>query len=254
MGARNRWLAAACALLFLGAAPARAEGTLIFAAASLKEALDEAIGIYAKSGGGVVRASYAASSSLAQQIKAGAPADLFMSADRDWMDELEKTNSIDVQSRRDVLRNRLVLIAPSGTAGSLELAPGAPLAAALGTGRLCMADPEHVPAGRYGRTGLVALGLWSSVESRVARADNVRSALAFVARGECPLGVVYATDARSEPKVRIVSTFPPGSHPPVVYPTALTRNARPEARRFWAFLVSPAARPAFEKHGFEWLN
>jgi molybdate transport system substrate-binding protein len=117
-----------------------------------------------------------------------------------------------------------------------------------------MADPEHVPAGRYGRTGLVALGLWSSVESRVARADNVRAALAFVARGECPLGVVYATDARSEPKVRIVSTFPPGSHPPVVYPTALTRNARPEARRFWAFLVSPAARPAFEKHGFEWLN
>lgn len=245
-----RWVALACLAFVLGAAPARAEDVLVFATASFKEALDEATESYRKSGGGAVRLSYAASSALAQQIKAGAPADIFISADRDWMDDLARAGVIMNDSRRNLVGNRLVLVAPAGSAVSLVIGRDAPLAAALGERRLCMADPDHVPAGRYGRRALQHLGLWSSVESRLSRAENVRHALAFVAQGECALGVVYATDAKVETKVRVVSVFPTDSHPPIIYPVALTRTARAAARPFHAFLHGQVARAIFEKHGF----
>jgi molybdate transport system substrate-binding protein len=257
-----RRLLRACAALLLvagacGPGIARAE-PLVFAAASLKEALDAASDAFVRARGGARPVvSYAASSALARQIEQGAPAEVFLSADEDWMDHLERRGQLRPGSRSALLRNRLVLIAPasaaSARAGSaLRLAPGAPLAAALGAdGRLAVGDVASVPAGRYAKAALESLGLWPSVAARLAQTENVRVALTLVARGEAPLGIVYATDARAEPKVRVVDTFPESSHPPIVYPVALTAGARsPRAQAFVDFLRSPEGLAVFSAHGF----
>jgi len=227
---------------------------LVFAAASLKTALDAIAGEWRRQGGKEATISYAASSTLAKQIDNGAPAGLFISADAEWMDYLQERQLIDPKTRGDLLGNRLVLIAPASTGSSTQIAPGFPLAALLGDGHLAMADPASVPAGKYGKAALERLGVWSTVENRVAAAENVRAALLLVARGEAPLGIVYRTDAAAEPSVRVVGTFPPDSHPPIVYPMALTRSAGPDSRAFAAYLRGPAARPLFEGQGFTVLD
>jgi molybdate transport system substrate-binding protein len=235
--------------------PARAAGIVVFAAASLKNALDAVAAKWHDQSGRTVTISYAASSTLAKQIENGAPADLFISADLKWMDHLQQHQQIKPQSRFDLLGNSLVLIAPTDSALAkkplLTIAPGLPLATLLGKGGLlAMADPSAVPAGLYGKAALTKLGLWPSVEHRVAAAENVRAALALVARGEVPLGIVYKTDAAVEPGVRVVGTFPADSHPPITYPLAQTVSARPGAADFAAYLRSPAAAAVFEAQGF----
>jgi molybdate transport system substrate-binding protein len=245
-----RWLLA-LALAAAGAGVHAQERVLVFAAASLKNALDEA------AAQAPVRAvvSYASSSALARQIEAGAPAEVYVSADLAWMDYLQQRNLIRNDSRRNLLGNKLVLIAPATSSVKAAVEAGFPLAQLLGSGRLALGDPSHVPAGRYARAALESLGVWESVQGRLAPAENVRAALALVARGEAPLGVVYATDAAAEPRVRVVGAFPDGSHPPIVYPVALTVAAKGEAaRRFLAFLGSQNASRIFEKHGFTPLN
>lgn len=259
MGAHGRaplLVAILLALLAPWSAPAHAEDVLVFAAASLRNALDDAVALYGRQGGGRVRVSYAASSTLARQIENGAPADIFISADRDWMDYLAARRLIRPKTRVDLLGNRLVLVAPADSRVTADIRPGFPLAALLGDGRLAMADPDSVPAGKYGKAALEALGVWQSVRDRIVRAENVRAALYFVDRGEAPLGIVYATDAAADKGVRIVGTFPPDSHPPIIYPAALTTasHAPDAAARFLAFLESPAARPAFTKQGFAVLE
>jgi molybdate transport system substrate-binding protein len=243
-------LAAALALLLSGTA--HAQPLVVFAAASLKNALDEVSTLSAAK----PAISYGASSALARQIEAGAPAQVFVSADLDWMDYLERRQRLRDGTRRSLLGNRLVLIAPAGSSVQAEIRPGFPLAALLGGGRLATADPAHVPAGKYTKAALEKLGVWASVAGRLAPAENVRAALALVARGETPLGTVYATDAAAEPKVRVVAVFPDGLHPPIVYPVALTATAPASgaAADFVTLLVSPAARKVFEKHGFTPLN
>jgi molybdate transport system substrate-binding protein len=222
----------------------------VFAAASLSDVVTELGKEFTKDTGVRVVSSFAASSALARQIDAGAPADLFFSADTDWMDYLEAHNEIRKASRHDVVGNRLVLIAPHDSAIKLAVAANFPLAAALGGGRLATGDPDSVPVGRYARAALTALGVWSSVADHLIRADNVRVALAFVARGEAPLGIVYETDARIEPGVRIVAVFPDSTHDPIVYPVALTKTAQPAAERFLDFLRSPRAAAIFARYGF----
>jgi len=239
-------LALACA------APALAQPgpVTVFAAASLKNALDDVDAAYAARSHTPVRASYAGSSALARQIEQGAPADVFISADSDWMDYVAQKNLIVAASRRDVLTNHLALIAPAGSPLRLPIGPGMPLAQALGDGRLAIAGPD-VPAGKYGRASLTALGVWDSVKDHLAPAENVRGALAFVAQGEAPLGIVYDTDAQSEPKVRIVGLFPDASHPRIVYPAALiaaSHNAA--AAGYLAFLEGPQAGAIFKRYGF----
>lgn len=227
----------------------------VFAAASLKNALDETAAIYERKAGGKVAVSYAASSALARQIEALAPADVFISADLDWMDYLQSRGLIRSESRVDLFGNQLVLIAPRGSPLSLVIGPDMPIARALGDGRLAMADPDGVPAGKYGKSALAALGVWGAVAPRVARAENVRAALAFVARGESPLGIVYQTDAAAERKVRTVGVFPAGTYPPIVYPAAVTAaSKRTAAADFIRFLRSVEAAAAFEKHGFTILR
>jgi molybdate transport system substrate-binding protein len=195
--------------------------------------------------------SYAASSALAKQIENGAPADLFISADLEWMDYLAAKKLIDAQSRSNLLSNRLVLIAPAGSSVKLDVAPNFPLAATLGGGRLSIADPEHVPAGKYARSALESLGVWGSVAGRTARSENVRAALVLVSRGEAPLGIVYRTDALADVRVRTVAEFPESNHPPIVYPAALIASTKsPAARDFLEYLKSPAARALWTKHGF----
>jgi molybdate transport system substrate-binding protein len=181
---------------------------------------------------------------------------VFISADQDWVDYLEQRAQIQPATRRNLLGNKLVLIAPAGSKVQATIKAGFPLHLLLGArGRLALGDPQHVPAGKYAKAALEKLGVWDGVSGKLAPAENVRAALAFVARGETPLGIVYATDAAAEPKVRVVDTFPDGLHPPVVYPAALTAAARdPAAAEFLAFLRSPAARRIFEKHGFTPLN
>jgi len=223
---------------------------LVFAAASLKTALDAIAGEWRAGTGGRATISYAASSTLAKQIENGAPADLFISADRDWMDYLQQKKLIDPETRIDLVGNSLVLIAPAGSTAQVMIAPGFPLAAMIGDGHLAMADPDAVPAGRYGSAALRVLGVWPQVAGHIAAAENVRAALLLVARGEAPLGIVYRTDAAAEPAVRIVGTFPPDSHPPIVYPMALTIAPRPEAPALAAYLRGPAARKLFEAQGF----
>ncbi len=233
--------------------PAAAEGhdLLVFAAASLKNALDAAAAQYQADTGKHVAVSYAASSALAKQIEAGAPADIFISADLDWMDYLAKRNLIKPETRKNLLGNELVLIAPQGSMVQVKIAPGFPLANLLAGGHLAMADTAAVPAGKYGRAALEKLGVWQAVEGRVAQAENVRAALALVARNEAPLGIVYRTDAAAESSVKIVGVFPEDSHPPIIYPAALlAASSNADAASFLAYLELPKAQPFFEKQGF----
>ena len=225
----------------------------VFAAASLKESLDEATAAYQRTSGTAVRVSYAASSALARQIEQGAPADVFVSADLDWMDYLQQRQLIDPTTRRNLLGNTLVLVAPArGDTKAVSLRPGVDLLPLLGKkGRLALALTASVPAGKYAKASFTSLGVWKSLEPRVAEAENVRAALMLVARGEAPLGVVYASDARAEPAVRVVATFPATSHRPIVYPVArLSTSSTPQANAFIQWLATPAAQSIFRKHGF----
>ena len=240
----------ALALAAAAAAPPAPKPLLVYAAASLTNALGDIGRKFQAAGGPPVKFSFAASSMLARQIEAGAKADVFASADGEWMDYLQARQLIRGESRRDILGNRLVLIAPADSRVELKIAPHFPLAAALGGGRLATGDPESVPVGRYARAALRTLGAWDAVADRLGRADSVRTALAFVARGDAPLGVVYATDAGVEPRVRVIDTFPADSHPPIVYPFALTAVAGAEAVRFLAFVRGPEAAAIFSRYGF----
>ncbi|MBN4666118.1 molybdate ABC transporter substrate-binding protein [Pandoraea nosoerga] len=223
----------------------------VFAAASMKDALDDLCATYARQTGKKPVLVYGASSTLARQIEKGAPADVFISADQDWMDYAQKHDLIDASTRRNLLGNALVLIAPATTTGEIDLRPGTDLDARLGNGRLAMGDPAHVPAGLYGKAALEKLGVWPKVQGKVAAADNVRNALLLVARGEAPYGIVYKTDANAEKRVRIAGTFPADSHAPIVYPVALTKQAnRTDAEPFYQFLQTPAAQATFERYGF----
>ena len=242
------WLAASLSLA--AQAPQPAGDVLVFAAASLQTALDD-LAEPARAATGVrMRVSYAASSALARQIENGAPADLYIAADLDWMEYLAARGLIRTDTRVSLLGNRLVLIAPRDSPIALTLSPGVRLAAALGRDRLAMGDPAAVPAGKYARAALTHLGVWDAVASRIAAAENVRAALLLVSRGEAPLGIVYRTDALADPRVRIVDTFPESSHPVITYPAALTRTARPAAGRLFDFLKSDRARVVFEQQGF----
>jgi len=251
-GVRNRrvFLTGATALL----TPATAWGAgvvTVFAAASLQESLTAAGAAWMAASGATARFSFGASSTLARQIDQGAPADVFFPADAEWMDWLARRGRIVVGSRRDLLSNRLVLIAPASSRTTLRIGFGMELARALGGRRLALADSTSVPAGRYARAALTALGVWDKVEGRLLPAENVRAAMAYVARGEAPLGIVYATDAMAEPRVRVVGVFPASSHPPIVYPAALvaaSRNSR--AGSLLGFLRGPRASTIFRRHGF----
>lgn len=201
--------------------------------------------------GVTLRIAYAASSTLARQIDAGAPADLFISADQEWMQHVDAQGHLQRDSQVVLLGNTLVLIAPADSPIDLTLAPGMPLRAALGDGRLALADPSAVPAGRYARAALTTLGVWETVADRVAPADHVRAALALVSRGEAPLGIVYGSDAQADPKVRVVAAFPAGTHPPIRYPAALTRRAVPESAQVLALLQQDEATAIFVEHGFQ---
>ena len=232
-------------------AQAQAQPPVVLAAASLQEALTAAADAWAKHGHPRPVVSFAASSALARQLEAGAPADLFLSADEDWMNYLAQRQLLRPGSRVALLTNRLVLVAPATNRVRLTPAPGFPLARALGTGRLAMADPDSVPAGKYGRQALTTLRVWNQVADRIARAENVRAALALVARGEAPLGVVFATDAQAAPAVRVVGLFPPASHTPISYPMArLARATNPEGEAFRRFLLGAEARAIFRRFGF----
>jgi molybdate transport system substrate-binding protein len=232
------------------AAESRQAEILVFAAASLTDALQDIGAAYEKTAAVRVRMSFDASSNLAHQIEAGAPADLFFSADTEWMDYLEGRHLIQPATRSNALGNQLVLIAPAGSRVRLSIAPHFPLATALGQGRLAVADPDSVPAGRYARSALSALGVWGQVVDRLARAENVRAAMRYVARGEAPLGIVYSSDALVDKSVRLVDTFPANTHEPIVYPVALTTSAKGGAAAFLAYLLGPQGRDVFVKYGF----
>ena len=226
----------------------------VFAAASLTNVLQELGDAFTKDSSIPVRFSFAASSALARQIENGAPADIFFSADLDWMDYLQSRNLIQPTSRHEVLGNQLVIIAPVGSSVTLKIAPHFALAAALGKGRLATGDPDAVPVGRYAREALSNLGVWDAVSPRLVRADSVRSALAFVDRGEAALGIVYATDALIDKHVRVVDVFPADSHKPIIYPVALTTLAKVDAAKFVAFIRGPNADLTFQRYGFTPLH
>lgn len=239
-------LALACSV-----APAQARDVVVFAAASLKNALDDAAAAWMRETGKKAVISYAASNALARQIEAGAPADLFFSADLEWMDYAASKGLIKPETRIPLLGNTLVLIAPRDSSASIVLQPGVDLASTLGNGRLAMGQVDAVPAGKYGKAALEKLGAWTGVREKIAQTENVRAALLLVSRGEAPLGIVYKTDAASDPNVRIVATFPEGSHPPIVYPVALTQDSsNADAASFLAYLQSMQTKPFFERQGF----
>jgi molybdate transport system substrate-binding protein len=240
------------ALVFstLLAPAALAETVTVFAAASLKEALDAAVKPFSDATGHKVVVSYAGSNALARQIEAGAPAAMFISADTDWVDYVQGKGLTLPETRRDLLTNDLVLIAPARSESKLAIAAGFALGDALGSGRLAIANPDAVPAGKYGKAALTALGAWRGVERKLAPAENVRAALLLVSRGEAPFGIVYRTDALADPGVRIVDTFPAGSHPPIVYPLVLLKGATPVARELATHLASPQSRETWKRFGF----
>ncbi|HEV8518400.1 MAG TPA: molybdate ABC transporter substrate-binding protein [Burkholderiales bacterium] len=249
--AKSLQVIAAVLFLLPGMVTADAQNLVVFAAASLKEALDEAALQFQRANGQKVVVSYAASPALAKQIENRAPADVFISADLDWMDYIEQRKLVRAGSRVNLLRNRLVMIAPADSHVQVEIKPGFLLQKLLGDGKLSMADPDSVPAGKYGRAALEKLGVWRSVEGKIARADNVRAALNFVARGETPLGIVYQTDAYAEKKVRIAARFPADTHPAIIYPVAVIASSKhPAASSFVDYLKSADARAIFEKYGF----
>ena len=243
-----RAVLALCALLLTAAAPARPP--LVLAAASLQESMNAAADAWAKRGHPRPVISFAASSALARQVEAGAPADLFVSADEDWMNQLAARHLIVASTRVTFLGNRLVVVAPKASRVRIPLKPG-PLARVLGAGPLAMADTDSVPAGKYGKAALEVLGVWDAVAPHVVRADNVRAALALVERGAAPLGIVYATDAEASPSVRIAGVFPERTHPPITYPIArLSSATSPDAEGFSRFLVSRAGKAIFARYGF----
>jgi molybdate transport system substrate-binding protein len=232
------------------AATAESKKLTIFAAASTTDAITEIAKHFEKSHPVAVRLSFASSSTLAKQIENGAPADIFLSADLKWMDYLQDKGAIVPSSRADLLGNRIVLIAPKDSSlSNLTVDSRLNLADLLGEGRLAMGDPDHVPAGIYGKKAFEKLGLWDSVKDKLARAKDVRAALVLVERGETPLGLVYATDAAISDKVRIVGMFPEDSHPPIVYPVAMVKESV-DAREFITFLKSANATEIFQKYGF----
>ncbi len=259
---RRTWLARSAGLMLsltlaCGTQPAAAQGTdlVIFAAASLKNALDAVNAQWQKETGKTAKISYAASSALAKQIEQGAPAQVFISADLDWMDYVAQKNLIRPDTRSNLLGNRIVLIAPKDKAQPVDIKPGFDLAKVIGDGRLSMANVDSVPAGKYGKAALEKLGAWAGVATRIAQAENVRAALLLVSRGEAPAGIVYQTDAAADPNVTIIGKFPEDTHPPIIYPIALTANAsHPDAAGFLAYVKSAKARPIFEAQGFTVLN
>lgn len=251
---RRILLAAMVALALGGSAPPAAAAPApltVFAAASLTDAMQAVGKAYTARTGTPVRFSFASSSLLAKQIEAGAKADLFVSADLQWMDQVQKAGLVDPATRRTLLRGALVLIAPADAHPNIRIAPGASLLTVLGpSGRLAIGDPDYVPAGIYAKAALTKLDMWSAVRGRLARADNVRVALSYVARHEAPLGIVYETDARAEPGVRIVGVFPETSHPPIDYPAAVLRGAAPGAGAFSQYLDGSEAKAIFRRFGF----
>jgi molybdate transport system substrate-binding protein len=243
-------------LALIGApAPATAQETIIaFAAASMKNALDDINAAFTQRTGIKVVASYAASSALARQIEQGAPADVFASADLDWMDYASRKKAIKDDSRVNLVGNRLVLIAPKESRlGEVAIGAGFDLARLAADGRIATGDVRAVPVGKYAKAALEKLGAWRATEPKLAMTENVRAALALVGRGEAPLGIVYATDAKVEANVKIVGHFPEDSHPPITYPVALTTTAKPAATRYLGFLRSQAAKAVFEKYDFTFL-
>lgn len=253
---RRQWMAGALAtalsLRMAGAHAADGQGAvLVFAAASLANVLGDLDKAFTGRTGIRVTSSLAASSMLAKQIEAGAPADVYFSADLQWMDYLQQRALLRAGSRRDVVGNSLVLIAPSRSSLRISIGPGIDWLRLIGGGRLAVADPDSVPAGIYARQALVKLGAWNTVAPQLVRAENVRAALEYVARGDAPLGIVYRTDALVEKRVRVVGVFPADSHPPIVYPAALTRRASPAAARYFAYITGADAQSTYRKWGFE---
>ncbi len=246
---------AAAMLLTAGgadAAPAASDTVTVFAAASTTNALTEIGAIFTRHFEERFRPSFAASSALAKQIENGAPADIYISASEKWMDYLEKRRMIEPATRFDLLGNRIVLVVPvDSTIGPVQIEAGFDLLEIIGDSRLSMGDPDHVPAGIYGKHALQSLGIWAAVETHVARCKDVRAALALVERGETPVGLVYATDAAITAKVKVVGTFPLSSHPPIIYPAAIVTGQRsPATDRFMQLLRSREAGAVFEKFGF----
>lgn len=238
-------------LVVLPVSISHAATVTVFAAASLKEAMDDQTRQFEARTGDRVVVSYAGSNALAKQIEAGAPADVFISADLDWMDYLEQRRLVATGTRMTLVRNTLVLIAPASSKAILKIGPGFGLAAALGSEKLAMANPDSVPAGKYGKSALEALSVWPSVEKQIARTENVRAALALVSRGEAPFGIVYSTDAFADKAVRIVATFPADSHRPILYPAAVVATSQSTvARPLLEYLRSTAAGAIWEKYGF----
>jgi molybdate transport system substrate-binding protein len=238
-------------LLSTAVATVAAADITVFAAASLKESLDENVKAFAAKSGHQVRVSYAGSNAIAKQIENGAPADLFLSADEEWMDYVAQKKLLAPGTRRNLVTNALVLVAPADSDVKLAIAPHFPLAAALKGGRLAVANPDSVPVGKYAKAALTSLGVWNEVEKALTRSENVRASLVLVARGEVPLGIVYATDAKAEPKSRVVDTFPANLHPAVIYPGALVAGKRnPANLALLDYLAGPEARAVWIKYGF----
>ncbi len=228
-----------------------ADAVTVFAAASVTNAITDLGNMFGAKGAGSVRPSFAASSALAKQIENGAPANIFISADEEWMSYLSERRLIIPESRFDLLGNRMVLIAPADSRLKVDIKPGFPIVQLLGEGRLATGDPDHVPVGKYAKTALEKLGAWKAVESKLARANDVRGALVLVERGECPLGIVYSTDAAVSKKVKVVGTFPEDSHPLITYPAAIISGKdTPAARSFLDFIKTPEAKAVFVKYGF----
>lgn len=249
------WLAAGACFIGLHSFAADTDKSItVFAAASLTNVLQDLGDAFTKDASVRVRFSFAASSALARQIENGSRADMFFSADLEWMDYLQARNLIQSATRHDVLGNQLVLVAPSDSKISLKIEPHFALAAAIGKGRLATGDPDSVPVGRYAREALANLGVWDDVAARLVRADSVRSALAFVDRGEAAFGIVYATDALIDKNVRVVNAFPAASHKPIIYPAALTLGSKAEAAKFLAYIRGPAGDLAFRRYGFTPLH
>lgn len=253
-GTLFRWLGAGLLWLATGLALPTwaAEQITVFAAASATNAIQDLAALYEKEKGVKVVTSFAAASALAKQIEQGAPADVFVSADLKWMDYLDDKGKIVKASRRNLFGNRLVLIAPKGKAFPVKLEKGFDLPGAF-QGRWCSCNPD-VPIGRYSQQALTALGWWAALEPRLAAAPDVRSALAFVERGECAVGIVYETDAKMSGKVEVLGVFPADTHAPVLYPVALVQGAKPAAQGFLDFLRTPAAAQVFRQYGFTMLN
>ncbi|MBI5251407.1 MAG: molybdate ABC transporter substrate-binding protein [Desulfomonile tiedjei] len=252
---RRKWftISAMAALLLAGpvGVSRASDAVTVFAAASLTNAITDLGNMFAGKGGSNVTSSFAASSTLAKQIENGAPANVFLSADEAWMNYLSEKRLIVPDTRFDLVGNKLVFVAPLDSKLKLDVHQSFPLAQLLGDGRLATGDPDHVPVGKYAKSALQKLGVWATVEGKLARADSVRAGLALVERGECPLGIVYSTDAAISKKVKIVGTFPEGSYPPITYPAALIAGKDTEAARsFLNFLKTPEAKAVFEKYGF----